>query len=269
MSDRTSGSGDERRAGRFAPRPDEDRTPEDAPAGYRAPRVARPEDRLPGGPPPPPSPPPSPARAASRLPGSTGPGREGLTADDRTPRDAPPHPPGPAGTGKPGEGRMSGGRGMPAERVTPYRARTPDESPMPEDGLGVPSSGEASTREAHGSESPDPDAWPTAPGGPTAGAAPAAGAPLLSHDETDRWERRMQELAAGFAAEPRRAVEAADRALEEIVGRCDEAVAGRRRTLRRSWEACGDRGPGTQTGTEQLRLALRDYQELADRLLHL
>ncbi|MEV6111612.1 hypothetical protein AB0L59_03630 [Streptomyces sp. NPDC052109] len=79
----------------------------------------------------------------------------------------------------------------------------------------------------------------------------------------------MRQLAVGFVDEPRRAVEQADHVLEEIAGRFEEAVDRRRRTLRRSWEASEDRGPGSDTDTEQLRLALRDYRELADRLLHL
>ncbi|WP_228395828.1 hypothetical protein [Streptomyces sp. RB17] len=155
------------------------------------------------------------------------------------------------------------------------------ESPMPDDGLGVPSSGEVSARDAHTTESTAPDAWPTAPGGAgarrpatAAGGAPApapsgTGAPLLPHDETDRWEQAMRQLAVGFVDEPRGAVEQADHMLEEIAGRFEEAVERRRRTLRRSWEASEDRGPGSDTDTEQLRLALRDYRELADRLLHI
>ncbi|AKJ13472.1 hypothetical protein ABB07_26605 [Streptomyces incarnatus] len=162
---------------------------------------------------------------------------------------------------------------------------------MPEDGLGVPSSGEVTGREAHTTESREPDAWPTAQGGTgapgtgaAAGGAPApggsgvgepapapsgTGAPLLTQDETARWEQRMRQLAVGFVDEPRGAVEQADHVLEEIAGRFEEAVERRRRTLRRSWEASEDRGPGTDTDTEQLRLALRDYQELAGRLLHI
>ncbi|AOR37395.1 hypothetical protein BFF78_29325 [Streptomyces fodineus] len=158
---------------------------------------------------------------------------------------------------------------------------------MPDDGLGVPSPGEVTAREAHTTESREPDAWPTAPGrtaragapgpgpapsGAVGEAAPApsgTGAPLLSHDETDRWERRMREVAAGFVERPQGSVEEADRVVEEIARRFGEAVERRRRTLRRSWEASVDRGPGSETDTEQLRLALRDYRELAARLLHL
>ncbi|MEU2924888.1 hypothetical protein ABZ636_07480 [Streptomyces sp. NPDC007251] len=186
---------------------------------------------------------------------------------------------------------------------------------MPDDGLGVPSSGEMAGREAHTTDYPAPDAWPAAPGGRATGPAPATapgqatasepaaasgpsagassgavgeaapgpsgavgeaapgpsgvGAPLLPHEETDRWEQEMRRLAVGFVDEPRTTVEQADHVLEEIAGRFEEAVERRRRTLRRSWEASEDRGPGSDADTEQLRLALRDYRELAGRLLHM
>lgn len=275
MSDRTSEPGDERPTGRFRRPPDEDWTPEDMPVDRRPPREPLPEERLPGEP--------SPAAETSRLPGSIGPGRNGPTADDLTPEDTPPVR---DEGGGPDEGRMPGGRGtphegrLPSEPATRHESRmageggTAYESPMPEDGLGVPSPGDVSARDAHTSESTERDAWPTAPGGTgargsaTAPAPSGTGAPLLSHDETDLWERRMRQLAAGFVDEPLGAVEQADHVLEEIAGRFEEAVERRRRTLRRSWEASEDRGPGSDTDTEQLRLALRDYQELAGRLLH-
>ncbi len=171
---------------------------------------------------------------------------------------------GPSGTSDLGGPEASGGT-----RPRADESGAQGESLMPDDGLGAPSSGEPTAREAHGTESRGPDAWPAAPGAPAAAPAPAGtGAPLLSHDETDRWERRMRELAAGFVEEPRGAVEKADHALEEIAGRFEEAVERRRRTLRRSWEASEDRGPGSDAETEQLRLALRDYRNLAERLLH-
>ncbi|MGW1164101.1 hypothetical protein [Streptomyces sp. NPDC002550] len=245
-------------------REDEDWTPEDMPLGHRTPTDPLPEERLPGEPPP--------TGAPSRLAGSIGPGRDGLTADDLTPEDTPPHPPGPADV----DGGTASGAGIPGERRVPGEGGGAYESPMPDDGLGVPSPGDVTAREARTTESTAPDAWPTAPGGAASGrvgeTAPApsgTGAPLLPHDETDRWEQRMRQLAAGFVDEPRRAVEQADHVVEEIAGRFEEAVERRRRTLRRSWEASEDRGSGSDTDTEQLRLALRDYQELAGRLLHL
>ncbi|MEU3416288.1 MULTISPECIES: hypothetical protein [unclassified Streptomyces] len=147
---------------------------------------------------------------------------------------------------------------------------------MPDNGLGAPAPGEASRREATTTDSPGRDTWPTAPGAPSGDAAgPDTGrgtsgqaSPLLAGEEVQEWERRLREVVAGFVDHPKGAVEQADRTMEEIAARFSEAVARRRRTLRTSWEGAEEHGPGAGTDTEQLRLALRDYRELAQRLLH-
>ncbi|MGK3941928.1 hypothetical protein ABK046_26260 [Streptomyces caeruleatus] len=93
---------------------------------------------------------------------------------------------------------------------------------------------------------------------------------LLPHDECDKLSARLHHAVAGFVDEPRSAVEEADHVLEEVAARFADAVKQRRRTLRTSWQA-GDGGQGKATSagdTEQLRLALRDYRELTERLLH-
>ncbi|MEU0406308.1 hypothetical protein ABZ307_00580 [Streptomyces griseorubiginosus] len=90
---------------------------------------------------------------------------------------------------------------------------------------------------------------------------------LLPHDECDKLSTRLQHAVAGFVDEPRSAVEEADHVLEEVATRFADAVKQRRRTLRNSWQ--GGEGKAVDAGdTEQLRLALRDYRELTERLLH-
>ncbi|WEH18357.1 hypothetical protein [Streptomyces sp. VNUA24] len=102
----------------------------------------------------------------------------------------------------------------------------------------------------------------TAPGG-----SRTTGSSLLPHDENDKLATRLQHAVGGFVDEPRSAVEEADQVLEEVTARFTDAMTRRRRTLRTSWEtSAGDRG---STDTEQLRLALRDYRELTERLLRL
>ncbi|MFF0089027.1 hypothetical protein ACFYSF_03580 [Streptomyces canus] len=94
---------------------------------------------------------------------------------------------------------------------------------------------------------------------------------LLPHEETDKLSTRLQHAVAGFVDEPRSAVEEADHVLEEVAARFTDAVTQRRRTLRNSWQT-GDGGRDDKAAgagdTEQLRLALRDYRELTERLLH-
>ncbi|MEV7784760.1 hypothetical protein AB0O72_05070 [Streptomyces sp. NPDC088106] len=98
---------------------------------------------------------------------------------------------------------------------------------------------------------------------------------LLPHDDTDQLAAQLQHAVAGFVDAPRDAVQEADQVLRELAERFTDAVTERRRTLRRSWQTAdaGTAGPGdgqaaAATDTEQLRLALRDYRELAERLLH-
>ncbi|MFE7898414.1 hypothetical protein ACFU3E_13030 [Streptomyces sp. NPDC057424] len=93
---------------------------------------------------------------------------------------------------------------------------------------------------------------------------------LLAHDESDKLGSQLQHAVAGFVDGPRAAVEEADHVLEEIAARFTEAVAQRRRTLRHSWQSVegGEARSVSSADTEQLRLALKDYRELAERLLN-
>ncbi|MFH8803433.1 hypothetical protein ACH4F6_28155 [Streptomyces sp. NPDC017936] len=95
--------------------------------------------------------------------------------------------------------------------------------------------------------------------------------PLLAHDECDTLAARIQHAVAEFVDHPRDSVEEADHVLEELTARFTDAVNRRRRTLRGSWQLGDDAKDDavTTADTEQLRLALRDYRELTERLLHL
>ena len=93
---------------------------------------------------------------------------------------------------------------------------------------------------------------------------------LLAHEESDKLGSQLRHAVAGFVDGPRAAVEEADHVLEEIAARFTEAVTQRRRTLRDSWQSVegGESRSVSSADTEQLRLALKDYRELAERLLH-
>jgi hypothetical protein len=95
-------------------------------------------------------------------------------------------------------------------------------------------------------------------------------APLLPHEESDQLSSRMRHAVTEFVDHPRDAVEEADHVLEELASRFTDAVNRRRRTLRGSWQLADGAKSDTATSadTEQLRLALRDYRELTERLLH-
>lgn len=123
---------------------------------------------------------------------------------------------------------------------------------------------------AHPDASATPEARPThtPPAAPAATAHDGAG-PLLPHDEGDKLGQRLHHAVAGFVDAPRASVEEADRVLEELAARLADAVTHRRHTLRTSWRDDGEDGRAPSTDTEQLRLVLRDYRELADRMMRL
>ncbi len=185
---------------------------------------------------------PGPGGDTRRTATDTGPGAESL--------------PGPGTRGSASGVRETTGTSYPDGDVTRPGPGDGGERPSPAAESGItrtPSGGSGS-----GTEEPGGGARPTASG---------SGHPLLPHDDTDPLAARLHHAVAGFVDAPRDAVREADHVLQELAERFADAVTERRRTLRRSWQT-GDGEHAAATDTEQLRLALRDYRELADRLLH-
>ncbi|MEV6193702.1 hypothetical protein AB0M19_15065 [Streptomyces sp. NPDC051920] len=91
---------------------------------------------------------------------------------------------------------------------------------------------------------------------------------MLPLDEHDKFKLRMRHAVGGFIDGPQASVEEADHVLEELAGRFTEAVTRRRRDLRTAWQA-GDEDKAAGPDTERLRLALKDYREMTERLLSL
>ncbi|MFG2126647.1 hypothetical protein ACGFNV_02410 [Streptomyces sp. NPDC048751] len=88
--------------------------------------------------------------------------------------------------------------------------------------------------------------------------------PLLPSDEQDKIVQRLRHALNTFADTPLEALEEAESAYDEATTQLANALAERRRVLRAGWQ---DRDPGTQS--EELRLALRQYREITQRLLQL
>jgi hypothetical protein len=123
-----------------------------------------------------------------------------------------------------------------------------------------------------------PDGAPAVPpppssAAPTPGRAHDAGSShggvsLLPQDERDKLTLRLQHAVTGFVDGPQESVDEADRVLEEVTERFTEAVARSRRTVRATLQSSNGSGGADSGDTERLRLALRDYRGLAERLLH-
>jgi hypothetical protein len=190
-------------------------------------------------------------------------------------------PTGPTGTGT--TARETKGAGA-AEREAPHgdrMGRTPDGThPRASDGPGprpvsrdaggaFPRGGSADTK---GADIEGRAAADAAAGTRTGTGTEDRAERMLPLDEYDKFSLRMRHAVGGFVDGPQASVEEADHVLEELAGRFTEAVTRRRRALRTSWQSGGegkDEGKATASDTEQLRLALRDYREMTERLLRL
>lgn len=135
---------------------------------------------------------------------------------------------------------------------------------------------DAGTRPARPT-APPPTPPLTAPATGTApGRAPETTPPqaprLIPQDECDKLNLRLQEALSTFIDGPRRSVEEAADVLEDAAKRLTAALAERPRALRDSWDPNGNGSDKSATGTadtEDLRLVLRSYREVTERLLRI
>jgi hypothetical protein len=95
-------------------------------------------------------------------------------------------------------------------------------------------------------------------------AAPRADARLLAPEDRAELTSRLQDALNVFVDDPGEAVRAADAVVADAVARITAGLQEHRHAARSSWaEPAGDGA----VGTEELRLALRQYRDLAQRLL--
>ncbi|MFE4856483.1 hypothetical protein [Streptomyces sp. NPDC056670] len=104
-----------------------------------------------------------------------------------------------------------------------------------------------------------------------AGRRPGAESGAVGHDdavlpphEREKLQLKLQHAVGGFVDEPRSAVEEAASAVDALTEQIIETLGQRRGALRASWQ---DASGGS--ATEDLRMALREYRRLAERLLSL
>ncbi|MEV6168211.1 hypothetical protein AB0L99_08295 [Streptomyces sp. NPDC051954] len=88
--------------------------------------------------------------------------------------------------------------------------------------------------------------------------------PLVPADQQDKVVQRLRHAINTFPDSPLEALEEAESAYDEATAQLASALAERRRLLRAGWQ---DRDPETQP--DEIRLALRQYREITQRLLHL
>lgn len=91
---------------------------------------------------------------------------------------------------------------------------------------------------------------------------------LISPEERDKLTLRLHQSLTGFVDGPRHAVEEAAAVLDETVKRITAALTERSHSLRADWQGAGE-GRSAESDTEELRVALRAYREVTERLLRL
>jgi hypothetical protein len=75
------------------------------------------------------------------------------------------------------------------------------------------------------------------------------------------YERRWGDIQAGFVDEPRRAVEQADKLVDEVIRSLSETFSNERLRLEGQWSS------GDDVSTDDLRIALQRYRSFFHRLL--
>lgn len=87
--------------------------------------------------------------------------------------------------------------------------------------------------------------------------------PVLPTSEHDKLTQRLRYAVSGFVDSPRGAVEEADALLVEVANRLTDLLAERRATLRAAWHE----DEAVSSETEELRLAMRGYRNVLERLI--
>ncbi|MEV5770190.1 hypothetical protein AB0L49_02805 [Streptomyces antimycoticus] len=136
-------------------------------------------------------------------------------------------------------------------------------SPMPRNGTrpsngSQPSNGtKPTTRQPSGAPGPSGSSaeQPNTPNGPSF--------PVLPTSEHDMLAQRLRSAVSGFVDSPRGAVEEADALLWELATRLADLLAERRGTLRAAWHE----NDAVISETEELRLAMRGYRNVLERLI--
>lgn len=87
---------------------------------------------------------------------------------------------------------------------------------------------------------------------------------MLPQGERDKLTLRLQQALNTFVDSPRQAVEEADSVFDEVTTHFTNTLTEQRRVLRSGWQ-----DQDTDAQTEELRVALRQYREITERLLHM
>lgn len=119
----------------------------------------------------------------------------------------------------------------------------------------VASSPVETAEDAHAQETPVQDV-------PVTTRPSEEGQSLFQPGFADTFHERWREIQSGFVDDPHETVREADQLADEVVSTLTTALTDRKRGLDERWQA-------EKENTEELRLAMRAYRDLLDRLIKL
>ncbi|MGW7691715.1 hypothetical protein ACWGMA_23100 [Streptomyces asiaticus] len=140
-----------------------------------------------------------------------------------------------------------------AEPMTSWHATMPKHEPT-NGSRPTPTNGSSPTP-THGASARPSGEPSNTPNGPSF--------PVLPTSEHDKLTQRLRYAVSGFVDSPRGAVEEADALLVEVANRLTDLLAERRATLRAAWHE----DDAVSSETEELRLAMRGYRNVLERLI--
>ncbi len=198
--------------------------------------------------------------------------------------------PDPVETAKPPASRERSESGEPVETASPVGSGRPVEPREPAEpatfvepttatGTREPARSVAAGDTARQTETTEAPRTPESHDTPVPHSAPAGSAHsepqehktpghLIAQDEREKLARRLHDSLSGFVDAPRHAVEDAASVMDDAAQKITAALTEQRRALRADWHGEGKGGP-READTEDLRLALRSYREMTERLLRL
>ncbi|MGW7753578.1 hypothetical protein ACWGK6_18930 [Streptomyces violaceusniger] len=147
-----------------------------------------------------------------------------------------------------------------ADPMTSWHSPMPTNGSRPSNGSQPSNGTKPTTQQPSGSSassgpSVSPAEQPKTPNGPSF--------PVLPTSEHDMLAQRLRYAVSGFVDSPRGAVEEADALLAEVATRLADLLAERRGTLRAAWHE----DDVVISETEELRLAMRGYRNVLERLI--
>ncbi|WP_246586053.1 hypothetical protein [Streptomyces yatensis] len=148
-------------------------------------------------------------------------------------------------------------REVAADPMTSWHSPVPTNGTRPSNGSQPSNGTKPTTRQPSGASGPSGTSaeQPNTPNGPSF--------PVLPTSEHDMLAQRLRYAVSGFVDSPRGAVEEADALLAEVATRLADLLAERRGTLRAAWHE----NDAVISETEELRLAMRGYRNVLERLI--